>query len=373
VVREQGGTRGNPTARLIDYRGARAFGVRWKAGKRHGEVSAQTFDREEAIEFKAILLHELRQGRIPGRETLGPALTWAEFRRRYEDEALATMSRGSRCLWRTAANHCEQILRPKLLIDLDKSAFSALRSGLMQLELSDFSVATYLRTLRAALGWAEELDLIDAAPKVRARKGLRISTGMRGRPVNDEEFERIVMMTPKERPRDAADWEFFLHGLRTSSLRVDELNRLSWDPWEHLSIVLNEGIPYIRMLAEGHKSRRDVFLPVKPEFWKLIDRRGVSRSGRVFPLKGRGGRQMSTSRVIHVIGDIGKRAGVIVDPRTNKTATSHCIGRKAFFTELSKTMSMSETQQMARHSDPRTTSQFYILHEAKKLAHRLGW
>lgn len=360
-----------PKARLVFYRD-RPIGIRWRLGARSGERSAETYDRDEAIGAKALLLRDLADGRIPAKESFGPAVTWSEFRERYRLEHVATLSEGSQSAWTTAANHLERLMKPRRLADVDKGMLSSLRGALLEEGKSPASVATYLRTIRASLGWAEEMDLIKAAPKVRTRSGVKRSTGMRSRPITLEELERIVAKVSSVRPKDPEPWRRFLWGLWHSSLRVDELRRLSWDAGADLSIDQSGKYPMIRMYAEGHKSRTDCFQPITPEFWALIDRPGVVRRGPVFPLPGRRG-QMTRKAVIRAVSALGRAAGVVTDVATGKMATSHDIGRRACITRLSTKLSMAQTQQFARHADPRTTSQFYLKHEAEALAVAVGW
>lgn len=216
------------------------------------------------------------------------------------------------------------------------------------------------------------MDLIEILPRVRTRKGLRKRSGMRSRPITGEELDRIIDAAKIVRPEDYEVWQHFLRGLWHSSLRVDELRRLSWDADEELSINTDGKYPMIRMFAEGHKSRRDCYQPITPEFWALINRPGVARRGPVFPLPGKKG-QLTIKRVVRIISDIGRRAGVITDPATGKTATSHDIGRRAALTRLSHTLTLTQTQQWARHSDPRTTTEYYVRDEAEALAEAVGW
>jgi integrase len=359
------------SARIATYKG-RAYGIRWRCGKRVGEVSAETVDRDEAIGVKAVILDQLRRGIFPGAEEDTPEIGWPAFRERYTLEHVRTLSEGSRSAWTTTANWFEKLCKPRRLAEINKGLLSRFHSALLDEGLSDNSVATYLRTLRAALGWAHEMDLLEVIPRVRARKGLKRHKAMRSRPITGEEFERIVAIAPAVRPKDSADWQRFLRGLYHSTLRVDELRRLSWGGGSDLTIDQTGKYPMIRMLAEGHKSGTDCFQPITPEFWKILTQRGASQTGFAFPLKGRRG-QMSRKAVIRVVSAIGKKAGVITDIDTKKTATSHDIGRRASLTRLAGTLSTSQTQQFARHSDPRTTSQYYIRHDAETLAEAVGW
>jgi len=352
----------------------RAIGIRWKCGNRIGEVTAGTYDRDEAIGARAILIDELNRGIFPNSQARGPGITWAAFRERYQTEYLPTLSDGSRSAWITAANWLEKAINPRLLAEIDKGSLSAFRGVLLSEELSDNSVASYLRTIRAALGWAYDMDLLhNPPPKVRARKGLKRDAGMRSRPITGEEFDRILLAVPKVRPKDPADWERFLRGLWESSLRVDELRRLSWDKSAELAIDVTGRYPMIRMLAEGHKSRADCYQPITPEFWQVITMRGFSRTGYAFPLPGRRGQQMTRKRVIRTIGEIGRKAGVVTDSASGKCATSHDIGRRATLTRLASKLTTSQTQQFARHSDPRTTSTYYVRFTAESLAEAVGW
>lgn len=361
-----------PKARLVIYKG-RSIGIRWRLGDRRGEVSATSSNRDDAIGEKAVLLEQLRQGIFPGRVQFGPGIPWSDFRLRYQSEHLSQLSEGSRSAWTTSANWLEELTNPRRLVDVDKAMLSRFRGLMLEMNKSPNTVATYLRTLRAALGWAYEMDLLKSPPpKVRARKGIKRRSGMRSRPITGEEFERIVAAIKGERPNDWKDWERFIYGLSLSSLRIDELRRLSWDPDAELSIDVTGKYPMIRMFAEGHKSRNDCYQPITPEFWALLSKPGNLRVGYAFPLKGHK-QQMTRKAVIRVVSAIGRAAGVVTNSTNGKTATSHDIGRRAFITKLSTTMSMSQTQQWARHSDPRTTSEYYVRHEAESLSEAAGW
>jgi integrase len=364
-------TTDEPRARLVFYKG-RSIGIRWRAGNRYGEVSVASNDRDDAVGEKAILLSNLRQGIYPNAIQSGPAILWKDFRERYETEHLPHLSEGSWSAWTTSSNWLEKKIKPRRLADVDKTAISRFQGMLAEEGLSPCSVATYLRTIRASLGWAYEMDLVRSVPKVRARKGLKTRKQMRSRPITGEEFDRIIAVAERVRPKDYADWQHFLRGLRLSSLRVDELRRLRWDGHQELCMDLSGKYPMIRMLAEEHKSRADCYQPITPEFWKLISATGRLRTGHVFPLAGRK-QQMTRKAVIRVVSKIGEAAGVITDIASEKTATSHDIGRRAFLTQMATKLTLSQTQQFARHSDPRTTSQFYIRHEAEALAEAVGW
>lgn len=306
-------------------------------------------------------------------------MRWEDFKFTYRMEYLSTLSEGSQSAWTTASNWLDKLIKPRRLSDLNKATLSRFHGLLLShvskerpKQMSASSAATYVRTIRAALGWAVDMDFIEHAPKLRVRKGLKKQSGMRSRPITAKEFDAILTAVADVRPRDTETWRRFLRGLSLSSLRIDELRRLTWDDTDDLSIDTTGSIPVIRMLAEGHKSGTDCFQPITPAFWSLITEGNRPRVGYVFPLPGKTG-QMTRKRVIRTISKIGKQSKVVTNSATNKTATSHDIGRRSFLTALSTQLSMSQTQAWARHSDPRTTSQYYIRHEAEALARAAGW
>ena len=174
---------------------------------------------------------------------------------------------------------------------------------------------------------------------------------------------------PKVRTLDAIPFKRFLRGLWLSGLRIDELNRLDWNLASGLHVDTTERLRLIVFLG-AQKNGRDTFLPAPEEFWDMIDKPGVSRLGRIFPIPGKYGDQMTTRNIGRRIGEIGKAAGVVVNPKSGKCATAHDL-RAAYITRLASAMKMSQAQ--ARHSDPKTTSQFYVRHEAAELARAAGW
>lgn len=327
-------------------------------------------DRREAERAAGRLEERLLVGQYPAK-TAGIAITWPEFRVRYEREWLEQISFGSRQGWRTAANHFERICAPRLLIDIDKSMLSHFRSELEKMAISEASAKSYYLALHAGLGWASDVvDLIDRAPSIRHRKASKRRAGMRSRPVTGEEFDRMIMAASKVRRADAEAFERFMGGLWLSSMRLDELNRLRWERAAPLHVDLTGRMALIVFLG-SQKNGDDSYLPAPPEFWSLIDRPGVSRAGHVFPMAGRGGQQMTTLNVGRRISDIGRRAGILVNAE-GKHATAHDL-RRGNLTALAGQASLSQVQTIARHSDPKTTSQYYVRHDAEQLAASLGW
>jgi integrase len=355
--------------RLHRYRN-RPIGLIWQCGRAGGEISSGTRDDRDAERAAGRLEEQLEQGILPGRSE-GLAITWADFVDRYEKEWLERLSHGSRNNWSVAKKHFAEICKPRRLSDVNKAMLSKFRAGLEKREITTKSAKSYYAALRAGLGWAESMDLMDKVPTIRHRKSVKTSTMMRKRVITAEEFERMIDAIPKVRKNDVAEFERFMRGLWHSSLRIDELNRLGWHRRCELHVDLSGKLPLIVFLG-AQKNQSDTYLPAPPEFWDLVNRPGISRQGHVFPMPSRYGEQMTTSNLGRRIADIGKAANVVVDPRSGKCASAHDL-RAACLTRIAAKATMSHTQALARHSDPKTTSQFYVRHRAEELAAAMGW
>lgn len=345
--------------RVVKYR-KRPFGLRWinHRGETR-EVSAGTRIRRDAERLAAAKEIELQT-----KDPDSPLIVWELFRERYETEELPTLSKATFGIWTTSANRLEADMKPERLADVTKSMLSRWLVSMRAAGLADATQRTYVSHIRAALSWACYVDLIDHVPKLRLPR--EVSRKMRSRAITPDEFPQILAAVVAVRPFDFERWVKFLKGLYHSSLRVDELRRLSWDKDAELCLNDDFEIPLIRMLASGQKSRRDSLQPITPEFWELV--KDDVRLGPVFPL---GDPQLSQKRTIRTIALIGRESGIVTDPVTGKTATSHDIGRRAFLTRYDGILSTSELQKWARHASPETTMQFYHHRSAVELAKKV--
>lgn len=73
----------------------RPIGLIWQRGQLSGEISSGTTNSRDADRAAGRLESQLLSGQLPGRSD-GVAITWADFRVRYEVEWLEPMSLGSR-------------------------------------------------------------------------------------------------------------------------------------------------------------------------------------------------------------------------------------------------------------------------------------
>jgi integrase len=206
--------------------------------------STGTRNRRQAEKVAAKWEADLREGRY----TRSTKIRWADFRERYTDEKLVGLADTTGASADAAFNHIERIIGPRQLADVTSNVMSRFQSELRRKALSAATIAGILRHLMAALNWAVDKGLLAKAPKVdRPRRGLKRGRVMRGRPVTDEEFDRIILAVPLVRKKEPEKWARFLRGLWLSGLRLGEALILSWDEDADLTIRLDGQYPKIRI------------------------------------------------------------------------------------------------------------------------------
>jgi integrase len=170
----------------------------------------------------------------------------------------------------------------------------------------------------------------------------------------------------------ADGWRRLLRGLWLSGLRLEEAVKLSWDPDAELFIDLSGEFPHFRIYAEAHKSRRDVLLPMTPDFAEfLLQTPDSHRSGAAFPVKGLGGQLTTRTEVIgSVISHIGRCADVVVNRTEGKYASAHDL-RRAFGTRWAQRVRPAVLQRLMRHKSIETTLRYYVQLDADDVAREL--
>ena len=245
--------------------------------------SSGTTNRKEANKAAGKWEAELKEGRYAA-----PChLSWAEFRRRYEDEALPALAERTAEPRAAAMNHVEAILSPRKLSDPTAEALSRLQSDMRKLGLKDATIAGQLAHLRSILSWAQCMGMLRAVPTMEKPTRNLGGKMMRGRPVSGEEFDRLPLNVEDERPSDHLRWTRCLRGLWLSGLRFEESLTLSWDGDAAFAVDLSGKHPRFRIYAEGQKSHRNQLLPMTPDFaeW-LLQTPQSQRCGPVFALGG---------------------------------------------------------------------------------------
>lgn len=281
-------------------------------------------------------------------------LPWSTFEQRYARDHLSGLAKKTANLWKTAANHLRSIVAPVTLSDVDAAAIARLSSVLRARGLSESSIATYLAAISAALGWAADMELIAAKPKVRKPKRARgARKKMRGRPLTGEEFDRFVAAVKAKRPDDHGEWQRLARGLWLSGLRLGEAYVLSWEFRSPLAVDLSGPSPVFRISAAAHKRGVNEILPMAPDFAEWLRATPQrQRRGRVFRVPCR----LDTASKI--VASFGAEAGIVVTPE-GATATAHDL-RRSFGTRWARRVRPAVLQRLMRHADIKTTMEYYV-------------
>jgi len=330
--------------------------------------SAGTPHEAEAIGRAAVWEDELRTGRYQAPSKL----TWAEFRKRYEDEKLATRAPRTRATAAVAFGHLERVLNPDRLSKLTSDTMSRFQAKLREEGMKDTTLAKNLRHIHAALSWGVAMELLVKVPKMHKPERQRGAKLMKGRPIVAEEFDRMLAAVPKIRPLDAPEWERLLRGLWLSGLRLGEAVALSWDIETPFQADLTGRRPAFRILAEAQKSGRDEVLPMTPDFAQfLAETPEAERTGLVFKLIDQRLQQpIASHRVGEIVVKIGKRAGVVVNKADGKFASAHDL-RRAFGTRWAQRVRPAVLKVLMRHSSVQTTESYYVELNAGEVADQL--
>ncbi len=313
-------------------------------------------------------------------------ITWKEFRERYEAERLPSLADTTQGMARASFNHIEQILNPDRLSKLTAATLSKFQAELRKPReiikddkkivippIRETSIASVLRHLRPALVWAVSMGMLPAVPKIEMPRRAKGQTLARARAVTAEEFERMLAACDKARPHDADAWKRYLTGLWLSGLRLEESLRLSWEAEEGFLVDFSGRRPSFRIYAQSQKSRRDEILPMTPDFcqWLKATFPEAEREGRVFKLDGlQTAKPITPKRVIKIVSNIGKKAGVVVNKADGKFATAHDL-RRAFGTRWAKRVMPAVLKKMMRHSSIETTMAYYVDLDAAEVADQL--
>jgi integrase len=307
-------------------------------------------------------------------ESCAPIATWQEFRQGYERGVLAFLAPATQLDARSTFDEIERLIAPRHPADLTPQLISLFQARLRELGNADATVHKKFRRIRAALKWAARMGIIKAAPEIVAAKRQRRSKVMKGRPITEEEFDRMLAAAAEVVERERVlSWRHYLRGLFTSGLRLAESLELQWDGGE-LCIDLSGSRPLLRIPADHDKSREDRLLPMAPEFAEfLLATPDRDRSGHVFRPKARrvvNGRPLPGS-VSKTVCAIGKAAGVIVGKGRGgkpKFASAHDL-RRSFGERWSDRVMPQVLCELMRHeSIDETTMKYYVGKNAQRTA-----
>jgi len=249
---------------------------------------------------------------------------------------------------------------------------SQFQAKLRKEKMKDTTIATHLRHLRAALGWAVSMGMLPKVPQFHMPKRARGRTLMRGRPITGEEFKRMLAQVPVVRPRDSDAWIYYLNGLWLSGLRLEESTILSWDEDSPFSIDLSGRHPRFRIYTEAEKGHQDRLLPMTPDFAEFVLKTPKGRrTGHVFRLHGIcTGTHMTPGRVGRIVSKLGEKANVVVNQAEGKYASAHDL-RRSFGTRWAARVMPATLQLLMRHRSIETTLKYYVAQHADEVADEL--
>lgn len=370
---------------LMQYRDPLTGRKKSRATKveRDGSKRSRTEAEREAGAWEK----ELRDGtyRPPSK------LTWSEFRERYEDEVLASMSPNTDAKVCGVFNSIEKVLNPGKPSDLTASRLSIYQAKLRERGASENTIKGHLAHLASALNWAKRMGLLAVVPAIEMPRRAKGSKVMKGRPVAGEEFDRLldavskVVVEPireKAKNREQREahnarviksWKHHLEGLWLSGLRLAESMELYWDRDDKLCVDLTGKRPVLRVRAELEKGNQDRQLPISPEFAEFLLRTPeAERTGPVFnPLAKRvKAPRLGTHRVSEIISAIGEKAGVKVNTDAQgkvKFASAHDL-RRSFGERWASRVMPQVLMELMRHESIDTTMKFYVGRNAQTTA-----
>lgn len=366
----------------------RPYQVRYQCPVEKREVRLSVGSRDEGdaehlkSEVEARLLLKL-EVKTQHEKVRGPEMDWESFREEYRVLHLTSVRDKTAMDAESRLDIAEKIVKPKTLADMaEPSNLQQLQSKLLkgdhsrrQKPRSPYTVRGYMKSIVAALKWAYDQDWLLHPPK-RPRLKVSKRKAMKGRPITDEEFQRMLKAVPDVVGTEAADsWQYLLRGLWESALRIEELMHVSWETQGTIRPIWNEGqLPVLDIPASMQKNDTHESIPLLPGFEALLLETPVSnRKGWVFEpesLQLRLGRQVRHQRpdadwVGRIISRIGRRADIKVeeaDERTGrpiKYASAHDLRRSCGERLRNSGVPPLVICRVMRHSSWETTQRHY--------------
>jgi integrase len=357
--------------------GRAKFYVEWtdpRTNRRIRKTTAKTVERDaQRVARRIIDEWEVERSRA-GNEG------WVRFREAYAEEVLPSLAKETQRLYGTVFNAIEKHLNPATLADVTSRELSRLQAIWRRQPLEEATIRTYLAHLGKALQWAHRQGFLSDLPHIERSQLAAKQKKAKGRPINAEEFDRMIAAVPKV-IRDAAaepSWVRLLRGLWLSGLRLDEALHLSWDDPTSIRVDLDGGFPALIIPAAREKGRKDRVIPIVADFAEMLQQTPAEdRHGRVFRLVGRRKAEPSGMQFVSAtISKIGRQAGVIVGQYTRKGKTKYASAhdlRRSFGKRWAGLVRNAfDLKLLMRHADIRTTEQFYAHEDARDLAAELS-
>ena len=335
--------------------------------------------RRDALRLVSEIVRLYHESKAPPPEYGHDYSKWPDFRVKYDREKASILATPG--VWKSAANLLEKLLNPQETAEVSAAMLSQYQTLLRQRNLKEATIGSYLKHIRAALGWAEELEIIDKAPKVRIPKAAKQGKNMKGRPITTEEFERMLEQFSDEVGKERAEaYKKAANVMWLTGLRLDEALRLSHSDQTQIHLVgLNTRRPLLSFPDTEHKQREDTLVPLTPDAVDYF-RRMPESSGLVLNLKTKTGQPTTSSGYVgKVFAAAGESAGVIVEQRSRLTkkgqwlpkyASAHDL-RRSFGDRWSHRVMPAVLMQLMRHKSIETTMKYYVGRNTERLANEI--
>lgn len=339
--------------------------------------SLKTTDERTAIRMSQRIQTAINSG-----ESIDEGPTWENAVEAFKDDTFPSLSPASRADTLTTIKFLNVFVRPKSLAALNESAISNFAAQLRSTEIrgklrSEATIRRYLAQVKRMLRWFHDAGYINRVPRIR----MPPATGAKGRPLTDAEFQAMKNAVPlvvglnTERVRS---WTELLEGLWLSGLRLGEALRLTWDNPFSIRVDLDgHQRPMLIFPGAFQKNRQDQIVPITPDFadW-LRDRQDPT--GFVFqPLCQGLDERVDRLWASRLISRIGEKAGIVVKEtfaesgkKTDHFATAHDL-RRSFGARWARKVLPPVLRELMRHSDIKTTLDYYAGRNAESLAESL--
>ena len=358
------------TYKVIKYTSRPYYVVRWRNGppaSPRGEKSTGCKSRRKATEWAIRFIGTMQAEGSP--ESVG----WGAFRSLYEESQLVHLK--SAASYRTVLNTVESIIAPRTVDDLTSEAIEAWQRTLVARGKSSATVASYSKHLRAVLKWAENRQVVDRSPIIKAGD----TNQMRGRPLSLEEVERMLWAATKLLGNAGSQpVQRVIRAALFIGLRRTEFFRCYWDRDDMIMPSgLTGGTPSIHFPAATHKRGQDATIALSPDAVEMFcETPKRQRSGLIFlPIRGIRKQITTPDGLGRLIAAVGERAKVITqnDPVTGQKryATMHDL-RRTLGTRLAQEESLTPAEVMSqmRHRSIETTMKNYFRADVAKTARK---
>jgi len=289
-------------------------------------------------------------------------MPWKEFREKIRKIHYPALAKKTRYKYERALDLVEQTIRPTYIDDVTTAG---LREFAATVFLKETSIKSNLSSIRAALKWAIDMEMIHRMPKIPMPK--LAEDPSKGRPLTDAEVDALIAAVPSVRrrsPEDVPMYQRFIRGISLCGLRLDEARRLEWDSPTG-EIVLDTSKERWKIIYRVQKNGKEIPLPVMDDFQAFLESLPGDRRGRVF------GVTVDTDCCSRVISRAGKAAKIVVSTHSRrdgkpKYASAHDL-RRTFGARWAELLPEVVLAAIMRHSSIETTRKHYAMMDAERL------